>query len=325
MIQISTDMWVTLANPIKAVSDTVREVWVCDNNVLSKVYPSSSPDVYWYLVTNSGRAGAYDFHLCAGQSHVPSTAVSSGKVDAWSGQSARPYHNQRSIILSVVVDEAVNLQHAAYLFQNFTAAETWTGISNISIDPSCTSTNRMFMGCAYLSSLDISSWDMSHVQDMEAMFAGEVTSSLQSNSRLTSLVLPNNFGASATKMGYLFSGLKVLTSLDATKIKTDNATNTRNMFTGCWRLTELDVSTFNTTNVTDMRYMFSNCTDIQTIYASSSFVTTAVTNGTGVFGGNSGCPNLVGGAGTAWNSSNIDYTYAHIDGGSGNPGYFTAR
>ena len=34
---------------------------------------------------------------------------------------------------------------------------------------------------------------------------------------------------------------------------------------------------------------------------------------------------LVGGAGTAYNGSHVDKTYAHIDGGTSNPGYFTAK
>ena len=38
------------------------------------------------------------------------------------------------------------------------------------------------------------------------------------------------------------------------------------------------------------------------------------------------CTNLVGGKGTTWNESNpMDKTYAHIDGGPSNPGYFTAK
>jgi hypothetical protein len=40
----------------------------------------------------------------------------------------------------------------------------------------------------------------------------------------------------------------------------------------------------------------------------------------------SNCTSLVGGQGTAYNSSNPkDKTYAHIDGGPSNPGYFTAK
>lgn len=36
-----------------------------------------------------------------------------------------------------------------------------------------------------------------------------------------------------------------------------------------------------------------------------------------------GCTSLVGGSGTTYNSSYIDKTYAHIDGGTSSPGYLT--
>lgn len=97
-----------------------------------------------------------------------------------------------------------------------------------------------------------------------------------------------------------------------------------NMFANCSSLTSLDVSSFNTGNVTTMHQMFSSCSGLTTIYASSSFVTTAVTTTTShdMF---SNCINLAGGAGTAFSSSNTDKTYALIDGGPSAPGYFTAR
>ncbi len=59
-----------------------------------------------------------------------------------------------------------------------------------------------------------------------------------------------------------------------------------------------------------------------TIYAPGTFVTTAVTNSSNMF---NGCTNLVGGLGTVFDSSNIDAAYAHIDGGTTNPGYFSAK
>ena len=79
---------------------------------------------------------------------------------------------------------------------------------------------------------------------------------------------------------------------------------------------------FDTSKVTNMSYMFSNSKYLKTIYAPTTFVTTAVTNSTDMF---NGCTSLVGGQGTIYNSSYIDKTYAHIDGGTSNPGYFTAR
>lgn len=334
-IFVGENDWFSLAERIQVVSDAAQEVWVGTGKDCIKVYPLDG-EAWWYLVTHPSRVGAYEFHLCPGQSRVPSNAVLSGVVEDWARPADRPYHTYTtrrqgsyvisSNILSVIVDDVVILPVGHFLFQLFTAASTWTGLDKIQISPTCTNLAHMFWGCSSLTTLDVSMWDLSHVQNVSGMFATDGSSTLSgSNSRLTSLTLPNNFGASATDMSYLFNGDRLLTSIETSKIHTSNVVTTSFMFTGCWRLTALDLSTFDTSNVTDMSYMFSNCTDIQTICASSSFVTTAVTNGTGVFGGNSGCPNLVGGAGTAWNSSNIDYTYAHIDGGSSNPGYFTQK
>ena len=38
-----------------------------------------------------------------------------------------------------------------------------------------------------------------------------------------------------------------------------------------------------------------------------------------------GCTSLVGGMGTTYDENHVDKTYAHIDGGTSNPGYFTAK
>lgn len=72
-----------------------------------------------------------------------------------------------------------------------------------------------------------------------------------------------------------------------------------------------------------MNNMFRDCNSLTTIYASSSFVTTGL-RGYGVTDVFKNCTSLVGGAGTAYSSSNTDKTYARIDGGPSAPGYFTA-
>ena len=71
-----------------------------------------------------------------------------------------------------------------------------------------------------------------------------------------------------------------------------------------------------------MRSMFHGSSNLKTIYGSSKFVTTAVTDSTNMF---TGSTKLIGGAGTKYNGSYIDKTYARIDGGTSNPGYFTAK
>ena len=84
--------------------------------------------------------------------------------------------------------------------------------------------------------------------------------------------------------------------------------------------TTLDLSNFDTSKVTNIEYMFHSAANLKSIYVSDKFNTSNVTTGTNVF---YNCTNLVGGAGTTYNNSYVDKTYAHIDGGTSNPGYFT--
>ena len=103
-------------------------------------------------------------------------------------------------------------------------------------------------------------------------------------------------------------------------LKTPNVTDMYGMFWECWSLTSLNLSGFYTANVTDMGFMFAGCRALTTISVSSGWVTSSVTNGEGMF---EGCTSLVGGSGTTYNDNNIGLSYAHIDGGSSNPGYLT--
>ena len=65
------------------------------------------------------------------------------------------------------------------------------------------------------------------------------------------------------------------------------------------------------------------CTNLRTIYVGSGWSTAAVTSSSDMF---FNCTSLVGGQGTTYSSSNpTDKTYAHIDGGTSNPGYFTDK
>jgi surface protein len=106
-------------------------------------------------------------------------------------------------------------------------------------------------------------------------------------------------------------------------LNTSEVINMGWMFGGCEMLTSLDLSSFNTAKVTYMSYMFNSCTNLQTIYVGNGWSTAAVTYSIGMF---TGCTSLVGGQGTTYSSSNPkDKTYAHIDGGPSNPGYFTDK
>ena len=128
-----------------------------------------------------------------------------------------------------------------------------------------------------------------------------------------------------TNMEYMFHMCPALTSIDLSHFRAKSLTNMNSMFGGCSSLTSLDLSGFFTFTVTNMNYLFSGCTNLKTIYVNKyDWSTESVTAGDGVF---ENCTSLVGGAGTTFNDSHIDYTYARIDGGpnSTTPGYFTDK
>ena len=123
-----------------------------------------------------------------------------------------------------------------------------------------------------------------------------------------------------TNMNWMFTNCNKLTSLDVSHFNTSKVINMNHMFSGCIGLTSLDLSSFNTSNVTMMSSMFYSCTNLRTIYVGNGWSTAAVTGSTEMF---NYCYNLVGGKGTTYDANHIDKTYAHIDGGPSNPGYFT--
>ena len=150
-------------------------------------------------------------------------------------------------------------------------------------DKPVVSMNRMFFN-SKANSIDLSSFNTSNVVNMTAMF---YSSSVQS------IDLSNFDTSKVTDMRYMFS---------------DSA------------VTSLDLSSFDTSNVTNMSYMFSGATNLKTIYASDKFSLDNVTSSSSMF---DSCTSLVGGSGTKYDSTKTDKTYAHIDGGTSNPGYFT--
>jgi len=175
--------------------------------------------------------------------------------------------------------------------------------------------NKAIISMAYMFSnsqalrIDLSNFDTSNVFDMNSMFA---------NSQVKSLDLSSFDTSKVENMSGMFDGSQA-TSLDLSSFNTSNVTLMSGMFAESQAKT-LDLSNFNTSNVTNMSYMFYSATNLKTIYISDKFNTSNVTTSTNMF---YYCTKLVGGAGTKYNSSYIDKTYARIDGGTSNPGYFT--
>ena len=184
------------------------------------------------------------------------------------------------------------------------------GINNFNTSK-VTDMSNMFR-ISFCTTLDVSSFDTSNVTDMSSMFYA---------SQATTLDVSNFNTKNVTNMYGMFQSSKAKTIVGLQNFDTSNVTGMQEMFSYI-QATTIDVSNFDTRNVTNMNSMFENSSNLKTIYVSNKFDVSKVTNSTFMF---LGCTNLVGGAGTKYDSTKVDKTYARIDGGTSSPGYFTAK
>ena len=194
-----------------------------------------------------------------------------------------------------------------YMFRDSQA--TTLDVSNFDTS-NVTNMNGMFSG-SQATTLDVSNFDTSKVIDMAQMFW---------NSQATTLDVSNFDTSNVTNIYGMFYKSQA-TTLDVSNFNTSNVTNMSYMFYNS-QATTLDLSNFDTSKVTNMSNMFYGSTNLKTIYVSNKFNTDKVTSSSSMF---SDCTKLIGGAGTKYNSTKTDKTYARIDGGTSNPGYFTAK
>ena len=204
-----------------------------------------------------------------------------------------------------------------YVFANHTEQPWYTKTRSIDrvqfgspIKP--TSMRSWFRGCTGIKDFNWTNLDTSAVVDMDSLFFRCAS--------LTQLDLTSFNTSKVEDMGYMFSGCASLTSVDLTSFNTHEVEDMGEMFINCGNLTELDLSSFSRYKLATVGGMFNSCANLSKIYASPEFDLSNLNSGT-IF---EGCTNLVGGEGTAYDSSHIDTLYGHIDGGVSDPGYFTA-
>ena len=152
----------------------------------------------------------------------------------------------------------------------------------------CTNMNETFSGDDNLEYLDVSKWNVANV----------------------------------TCFDYTFLKCSKLIDLDLSQWKNSVFTSCNGMFYGCTNITNLDLSGLGSQNLSQMEDMFAGASQLITVYVSDKWSTTNVRKGANVF---RNCTSLKGGAGTAWNSGEISYTYARIDKAPDSPGYFTGK
>ena len=215
------------------------------------------------------------------------------------------FFDSKATTIDVSNFDTSNVTYMGGMFQNSQA--TTLDVSNF--DTSNVKNMDFMFQNSQATTLDVSNFNTSNVTNMSSMFW---------NSKATTLDVSNFNTSKVINMSDMFGGSKA-TTIDVSNFNTSNVTNMNEMFYNS-KATILDLSNFDTSKVTNMKNMFQGSSNLKTIYGSSKFVTTAVTSSTSMF---SGCTKLIGGAGTKYNSSYVDKTYARIDGGTSNPGYFT--
>ena len=240
------------------------------------------------------------------------------------------YSKATSIDLSSF--DTSNVTNMSDMFRN--SAATSIDVSNFD------TSNVTDMGYMFLHSqtttLDVSNFDTSNVTDMHGMFfyskattidvSNFDTSKVRYMSQMftqsvaTTIDVSNFDTRNVIYMDEMFYDSQA-TSIDVSNFNTSKVTDMRKMFYKS-KATSIDLSSFDTSNVTNMSEMFYSNPNLKTIYASDKFNTNAVTSSTNMFYNST---KLVGGSGTTYNSSYVDKTYARIDGGTSNPGYFTRK
>ncbi|MDM7646427.1 BspA family leucine-rich repeat surface protein [Leuconostoc falkenbergense] len=149
-----------------------------------------------------------------------------------------------------------------YLFANLTQLSGFTSLNNFSTRYA-TSMSMWFDGTSSLSTLDLSSWNVTRVTSFEYMFYGATS--------LTTLNLSDwGVGRIVTdvRMGSMFRDTSALTNLNLTNFKTTNVISMTSMFNNTG-LTSLDLSSWDVTKVWGFHSMFSNATKLTTLNLSS--------------------------------------------------------
>lgn len=177
--------------------------------------------------------------------------------------------------------------------------------------PKLVDVSYAFADLGTVNSLDLDDFDTSNVENMEGLFAGN-SSRFNTAYRAKISLNTSNVKNMSKLFHYTYVSYLDLSDLDVRKV-----TNFSKAFDYTW-LYELDLTNWNTISATDMSNMFGGSTWLIKIYASDSFTTANVTSYNGIFRSLSAYRGQAGSA--IPNDNSIEY--AHIDGGTANPGAF---
>ena len=177
-----------------------------------------------------------------------------------------------------------------------------------------TNMSYMFQQCEMITALNVKGWDTGNVTDMSYMFYDVGVESLDLGGWDTHNV---------TNMGFMFHYNFWLKNINVRGWNTAKVTNMNGMFQGIAEVEELDLNSFNTKKVESFDYMFAFCPKLRTIYCGEDWYVKSSATSSSMF---YECEALVGGEGSSYQEYGVtDGTFAHVDGGTGNPGYLSLK
>lgn len=161
-------------------------------------------------------------------------------------------------IKKAVIAEKIYPENVTHMFSMSRMTEL-QGVENIDISR-LTSLDRMFAYSA-ISSIDLNSWDVSHITSMAGLFA--------ICSQLADVKIDTWDTSNVTTMQEMFSGCSALKTLDISNFDTSNVLYMQSMFSNCKTLSMLDISTWKTPKVKQMDSMFRSCSSLTEIRVDS--------------------------------------------------------
>ena len=205
-------------------------------------------------------------------------------------------------------------------------------LSHFDVDQ-VTSFGWMFYNTPYLTTINLSNWKTSSLEEMDYMFSNSGVKSLDlthfntsnvttmeslfsSADSLTNLNISGwNTSNVETMAGMFYSG--VAADLDLSSFDTSKVTDMSEMFEFNDAVVTLDLSSFNTSSLTKTMWMFAGASNLTTIYVSDLWTNDLITKSNYMF---DDLNKIVGGSGTTFDSSKIDVSMANY-----NTGYFTYK
>lgn len=151
--------------------------------------------------------------------------------------------------------------NANSLFASFEKVTAYEGLDNVDTSQVAVM-NNLFAENLALTSIDLSSWDFSHVSNVSYLFAGQSPAILE-EMQLKSVKLGKSFNAAINLTG-MFQNATNLTDVDFANWDLSHALNIQNMLSGTGFST-LDVSGWHVDRVTATRDAFSNMANLTTI------------------------------------------------------------